>query len=132
MILATPSYGGSAGRPPGTGRLLETVVDVEVPGQGPPAVQPQHPGQPRPAQGTGVADRVVVEAPGQAHPDRRALEVGAEGGRHAPQVARQLPQLAAEGVLGQLAVAVHGPAGTPGQRGPGPPPAPPPGRGGGA
>src|SRR4051812_3448117 len=67
-----PSYGRSGGGPTGSpdgGRMqLQAVVDVEVAGLGPGAVQPHQAGQPAATQFTGVAHRVVVEAPGQRDP----------------------------------------------------------------
>src|SRR3954447_27091316 len=72
----------------------------------------------------GGPHRVVVEAPRQSHPRGRAGEGAAQGRGPAPQVGRQLPQLAAQGVLRELAVPAGGGAG--GRRGRPPPPRPPP------
>src|SRR3954447_1753274 len=103
MLRARATATGGA-----AGDLAQVVLDVEEARHRPGGVQPQQAGQSAGAQGGGVADGVVVEAPGQPDPGRRPVEVGPHRGRYAGQVGRQLAQLPAQGVLRELAVAGPG------------------------
>src|SRR4051812_36476692 len=104
----TPCYGRSAsgltGSVTGGDQLAEAVVDVEEARQGPAGVQPEQPEQPPPAEIAGVADGVVVEAPGQTDPSRSAGQIADERGRDAGEQGGQCAQLPAEGVLHSLPV----------------------------
>ena len=91
---------GAVRRRPG----LQPVVDVEEARERPAGVQPQQPGRPGAAQRPGVADGVVVEPPGQAHPRGGAGEVGAQRRGDTVELGRQVAQGRDQGVLGQLPV----------------------------
>ena len=93
--IVRPLSGRARPAPCGAGRhAVQAVVDVEVPRQRPGGVQPQQPGQPAPAQRTGVPDGVVVEPPGQRRPGwscrrgRSAARSGRPAGRRAGPAAR--------------------------------------------